>query len=174
MGWDDDDAETSEERAARIEEINAAVEALDAPGCEPDPRLEGIDWMRTDNGDLAHPLQHRCFESAIWFHHKIDELRLGEESYRDLEQFTFEFEMTGVKLGGALDGIARGGPHPKPSFTVACLKRALGHLHKAQAGLEALAPKRLLPEALVEEARTELFEIREGILQLMDRYRGRP
>jgi hypothetical protein len=60
-----------------------------------------------------------------------------------------------------------------PAFTVACLKRALDHLHKSQAGLEAVAPRDLLPEALVGEARKELFEIREGILKLMDVYRGR-
>jgi hypothetical protein len=51
--------------------------------------------------------------------------------------------------------------------------RALGHLHKSQAGLEAVAPKNLLPGKLLAEARKELFEIREGILKLMDEYRGR-
>jgi hypothetical protein len=174
MGWDDDDAENSEERAAWIEEMNAAAaEALDAPEPEPDPHLEGIDWIRTERGDLAHPLQHRCFEGAIRFHHRIGELGLEGASDRDLEQFIFEFQVTGAKLAGALGSIAQGAPVPEPAFTVACLKRALDHLHKSQAGLEALAPKGLLPEALVAEARKELFEIREGILQLMDRYRGR-
>jgi len=47
-------------------------------------------------------------------------------------------------------------------------------LHKSQAGLEAVAPKELLPETMVTEARKELFEIREGILRLMDGFRGRP
>ena len=36
------------------------------------------------------------------------------------------------------------------------------------------APKKLLPETAITEARKELFEIREGILRLMDEYRGRP
>ena len=58
------------------------------------------------------------------------------------------------------------------SFTVAYLKRALDHLHKSQAGLEAVAPKKLMPEKMVAEARKELFEIREGILKLMDEFRG--
>jgi uncharacterized protein YbaR (Trm112 family) len=72
-----------------------------------------------------------------------------------------------------LSGIARGyGPHDG-AFTVAYLKRALDHLHQAQAGLEAVAPKKLLPEKMVSEARKELFEIREGILRLMDEFRGR-
>jgi hypothetical protein len=46
-------------------------------------------------------------------------------------------------------------------------------LHKSQAGLEGLAPKKLLPEKTIAEARKELFEIREGILRLMDEFRGR-
>jgi len=48
-----------------------------------------------------------------------------------------------------------------------------GCLHKSQAGLEAVAPKKLLPEKMIAEARQELFEIREGILKLMDEFRGR-
>ena len=62
---------------------------------------------------------------------------------------------------------------PDGAFTVAYLKRALDHLHKSQAGLEAVAPKKVLPEAMVAQARQELFEIREGILRLMDEFRGR-
>jgi hypothetical protein len=62
---------------------------------------------------------------------------------------------------------------PDAAFTVAALKRALDHLHKSQAGLEAVAPKKLLPETMIVEARRELFEIREGILRLMDEFRGR-
>jgi hypothetical protein len=45
------------------------------------------------------------------------------------------------------------------------------HLHKSQAGLEAVAPKNLLPEKLMTEAHKELFEIREGILKLMDEFK---
>jgi hypothetical protein len=40
------------------------------------------------------------------------------------------------------------------------IKRALDPLHQAQAGLEAVAPKRLLPDEVLCEARRELFEIR--------------
>jgi len=53
------------------------------------------------------------------------------------------------------------------------LKRALDHLHKSQAGLELVSPKNLLPDTLVADARKELFEIREGILRLMDEFRRR-
>jgi hypothetical protein len=175
MGWLRElTEEKAEEERRRIEEMNAACEAaLSEPPPEPDPHREGIDWIRTEEGDLRHPLQHRCFESAVKVWHQADELGLDKTADKDLEQFIFEFQTTGAKLAGALDGIARGEGFPEPAFTVACLKRALDHLHKSQAGLEAVAPKKLLPEPMVAEARKELFEIREGILRLMDGFRGR-
>ncbi|MEI6786750.1 MAG: hypothetical protein WCQ21_38235, partial [Verrucomicrobiota bacterium] len=151
----------------------ACAAALNEPEPEPDPHREGIDWIRTGDGDLRHPLQHRCFESAMKFWHQTDELGLKQRGDKDLDQFIFEFQTTGAKLAGALDGVARGEGFRDASFTVACLKRALDHLHKSQAGLEAVAPKQLLSEAMIAEARKELFAIREGILWLMDEYRGR-
>jgi hypothetical protein len=175
MGWD---RELTEEEAKaedqRIEEINAACEAaLNEPEPQPDPHREGIDWIRTEHGDLRHPLQDHCFESAFRFRRQAGELGLGASGDTDLEQFLFEFQTTGVKLGGALSSIARGEGFPDPAFTVAYLKRALDHLHKSQAGLEGVAAKKLLPETLIAAARKELFEIREGILRLMDQLRGR-
>lgn len=103
----------------------------------------------------------------------VDEMGLERLEDKDLDQFIFEFQTAGAKLAGALTSIARGEGFHDPAFTVAYLKRALDHLHKSQAGLEAVAPKKLLPEATVLEARKELFEIREGILKLMDEFRGR-
>ena len=175
MGWDRElTEEEAEAESQRIEEINAACEAaLDAPEPQPDPHREGIDWVRTEGGDLRHPLQHRCFESAMRFWHQADELGLDESGDKDLEQFVFEFQTAGAKLAGALDGIARGEGFADAAFTVAYLKRAFDHLHKSQAGLEAVVPKKLLPETMVAEARKELFEVREGILRLMDQLRGR-
>src|SRR5207247_9910938 len=99
--------EEAEEERRRIEEINAACEAaLNEPEPEPDPHREGIDWIRTESGDLRHPLQHRCSESAIKFWHEADELGLEKSGDDDLGQFIFEFQTTAVKLGGALGPIA--------------------------------------------------------------------
>ncbi|MDB6065914.1 MAG: hypothetical protein JWR26_2122 [Pedosphaera sp.] len=177
MGWDggenEDENENKDERMS-VEEINAICEAAaNEPPPEPDPQREGIDWIRTEDGDLRHPLQHRCFECAIKFLHSTDELGLDKSTDEDLGQFLFELQITGAKLAGALNGFARGEDFRDTAFTVAYLKRALDHLHKSQAGLEAVAPRNLLPETMVVEARKELFEIREGILGLMDKFRGR-
>jgi len=146
---------------------------LNEPAPEPDPAREGIDWIRSAEGELRHPLQHRCFESAVKFWKQADKLGLEKSGDPDLGQFIFEFQTTGAKLAGALNGIAQGRGYREAAFTVACLKRALDHLHKSQAGLEAVAPKKLLPEKLVAEARLELFAIREGVLTLMDEFRER-
>lgn len=173
MGWS---RELTKNQAAeeqeRIEEINRACEeALNEPPPEPDAHREGIDWIRTEAGELRHPLQHRCFESAIKFWNQADKLGLEKLGDENLDQFVCEFQTTSVKLGGALSGIANGRSDRDHSFTVAYLKRALDHLHKAQAGLEGVAPKKLLSDKMVSEARKELFEIRDGILELMNEFR---
>jgi hypothetical protein len=175
MGWLKElTPEEAEEERRHIEEINRACEeALNEPEPEPEPHREGIDWIRTKDGDLGHPLQHRCSESAMNFWRQADELGFEKSEDKDLGQFIFEFQTTGAKLAGALNGLAEGRDFADSAFTVACLKRALDHLHKSQAGLEAVAPKKLLPAKMVAEARKELFEIREGILKLMDEFRGR-
>jgi hypothetical protein len=173
MGWDRSEDENEDERMS-IEEINALCEAAaNEPPPEPDPHREGIDWIRTENGDLCHPLQHRCFESAVKFHQQAEKLGLEKLEDKDLDQFIFEFQTTAVKLAGALNSIACGQGFRDAAFTVAYLKRALDHLHKSQAGLEAVAPRKLLSGVMIAEARKELLEIREGILRLMDEFRGR-
>lgn len=177
MGWVRElTPEEAEEESRRIEEINRACEeALNEPEPEPDPHREGIDWIRDKHGHLHHPLQHRCAESAVKFWKKTDKLGLKDSDDEDLGTFLGEWLTTGAKLAGALNGIAQDRHEPDAAFTVAYLKRALDHLHKSQAGLERLAKqkKKLLPDKLVAAARKELFEIREGILKLMDEFRGR-
>lgn len=175
MGWDKDEELTEEEAEQQrewIEEMNRACEeALNEPPSEPEPHREGIDWIHTADGDVRHPLQHRCFEGAIKFRRRADELGLERCEDRDLDQFLSEFQITSVKLGGALSGLAHGHDYRDNAFTVAYLKRALDHLHKAQAALEAIAPKALLPTEMLTEARQELLEIRQEILNLMNEFR---
>jgi hypothetical protein len=175
MGWLRElTAEEAEEERQWIEEMNRACEeAMNEPPPKPEPHREGIDWIRDKHGRIHHPLQHRCFESAMKYLKQAEKLGLKKSEDEDLQEFIFEFQTTGAKLAGALNGIAQDRGLADPAFTVACLKRALNHLHKSQAGLQAVAPKKLLPEKMISEAWKELFEIREGILKLMDEFRGR-
>jgi nitric oxide reductase large subunit len=105
------------------------------------------------------------------FWHEADVRGLQKLNDEELEKFLFEFQTTSVKLGGALNGVASGHGCGDAAFTVACLKRALDHLHKTQAALEAVAPKELLPRQTIAEARQELFELRQEVLKLMDDFR---
>jgi hypothetical protein len=172
MGWNRDREPQDESLSA--EEINEICEeAANAPDPEPDPAREGIDWIRTEEGEIRHPVQHRCFESAMRFWKRVNEMIDVEKAPETVHDFLFEFQTAGVKLSGALNSIAEDRVPPEPAFTVAYLKRALGHLHKSQAALESPDTSRTLPEHLVAEARRELFEIRELILKLMDEFRGR-
>src|SRR3989441_3357192 len=106
MGWlGEDPTEEGQERMS-IEEINAICEAAaNEPPPEPDPHREGIDWVRTEDGDLRHPLQHRCFESAVRFWNQAGELGLDTSADNDLGQFIFEFQTAGAKLAGGLNII---------------------------------------------------------------------
>lgn len=171
MGWD---SEADEDSPWEVDEINRVCEeVLNEPEPEPDPLTEGKDWIRTADGDIVHPLQHRCFESAMKFWHACDELGADKSHDGSLNQFIFEFQTTGAKLAGALAGVARGNAPEDGALTVAYLKRALDHLHQSQAGLEAVALKQLLPGELVVEARRELLEIRQEIVDLMNEFRDR-
>ena len=138
-----------------------------------DHRFHALPTVRLSLAVLAHPVQHRCSESACKFWKLADGLGREKWADPDLDQFIFEFQITGAKLAGSLGAVARDQCPPDPGFTVACLKRALNHLGKSLAALEAVAPRKLLPETMVAEARQELLEIREEILRLMDTFRGR-
>lgn len=173
-GADEDPSEEKHENRLDVEEFNRILqEAVENP-LQPDPATEGVDWLRVENGgleDICHPLQHRCFESAMALWHTCDQLGLLEKEDDALHALVNEFQTTGAKLAGALNGLAYGRDTDEPGFVVACLKRALNHLHKAQAGLESVAPKKLLPEMVLAQTRSELFEIREEILRLMEEFR---
>jgi hypothetical protein len=173
MGWSRDEEEDATPGTS-VEEINAICEAaVNEPEPEPAPEREGIDWIRTKSGRLHHPLQHRCYETAVRYQQLASELGLDKSADADLERFLFELLCTAAKLAGALDAYTRRDVVRDDAFTVAALKRALARLHQSQCGLEALAPRKVLPEAMLADARQELFGIREGILRLMDEFRGR-
>jgi hypothetical protein len=173
MGWDRGEEEDADPFMS-VEEMNRITEeVLNEPKSEPDPHTEGKNWIRTEEGEIRHPLQHRCFKSAMKYAHDCDELGLEKSEDADLHQFIFEFRTASVKLAGALDGVAEGREPRDAGFTVAYLKRALDHIHKAQASLESVASRKRLPEKLTSGARKELFEIREELIRLMDEFRGR-
>ena len=167
MGWTESDAEN--ERPIDWEEAQSAMEEEELT---PDPLTEGKDWIRTDNGDIRHPLQHKCFEYAIALGRDI-KAQPDEKTDERLAKLIFEYQMTAVKLAGPLNSLAYGRGLKSPAFTTASLKRALNHLHKAQEFLALAIEQSYIPLKISKRVSKELFEIREDILTLMDEFRGR-
>jgi len=164
--------EAEGDRGPEADDERFALEVPDdLPPLEPDPATEGVDWVREEDGDISHPLSLRAFNSSLDLWHKCKELGLGKLDDEDLGALLTEFQITGAKLAGALESLAYGRNLKDGAFVVACLKRALSHLHGAQSALEKVAPKELLPTELVSSTRTELFQIREEILRLMEEFR---
>ena len=184
MGWtwmDDALDEAASEKttadAAQPEILEAApedsfgVEVPDeAPPLEPDPATEGVDWIRAEDGDISHPLSLRAFNGSVALWDRCKELGTLDEA--EVSDLVSEYQITGAKLAGALDSLAYGRDLREGAFIVAYLKRALSHLHAAQAALERVAAKSLLPPETVAHTRAELFSLREDILRLMTEFRG--
>jgi hypothetical protein len=140
---------------------------------EPDPATEGIDWIRGEDGGVRHPLALRALNGSMALWNRCKTLGLGREDNDDLCRLLGEFQIMGAKLAGALNSLAYGRHLTEGAFVVACLKRALNHLHLAQSSLEKVAVTKLLPSDAVGATRAELFAIREEILRLMDEFRRR-
>jgi hypothetical protein len=169
MGWEWlEEALEADERGAL-----PPREKIEAPALEPNPATEGMDWVRDEDGHIHHPLTKRAFESAMAMWHFCEEKGLlGDDGDSDLREMVFEFQTAGAKLAGALDSLGYDEEGDREGgFVVAALKRALNYLHKSMAAAENVAVKKLLPSERFETFRADLFEIREEILGLMQRFR---
>ncbi|HEY4283921.1 MAG TPA: hypothetical protein VGM62_12720 [Chthoniobacterales bacterium] len=172
MGWEWlEEALEADERGAL-----PPREEMEAPELVPNPATEGVDWIRDKNGRIKHPLSERSFQSSISIWHFCEDLGLlGDNSDADLEEMVFEFQTAGAKIAGALNSLAYDDDdsHRDGGFVVAALKRALNYVHKSIAAAERVAQKKLLPADRLETFRTEQFGIREEMLALMQKYRGK-
>ena len=89
----------------------------------------------------------------------------------------FQFQKTGAKIAGALNSLAYDDDDDglrDAGFIVAALKRALGYLNTSIAAAEKVAHKQLLDPERLKSFCAELFDVREEILALMQRYRFKP
>jgi hypothetical protein len=172
MGWDRlDDLLDADERGVFDEEKSAMAEEEDWDPLEPNAATEGVDWIRTGDGRIKHPLARRSQEAsvAVWQRCKALGL-LGEDGDEDVADLAFQAHMLSAKLAGALNGLAYR-TIPDPGFVVAYLKRALTFFDGAMAAALKVEEKGVLDEALLRDFRQEWFGIREDALALMERYR---
>ncbi|MBN1270470.1 MAG: hypothetical protein JXB04_12840 [Kiritimatiellae bacterium] len=171
MGWTWlEELMDADEKGLFEEERKAAEREADEP-LVPDPLTEGRDWIRTEDGDIRHPLSHRAFHLSVGIWHACDDRGLlGETADKDLRDMIFQTQMLSAKLAGALNSLGYDGSR-EGGFVVACLKRALQFFDGAVAAWEKVQKKKLLDEDLLGNYRRDLFEIREEMLRLMERYR---
>jgi len=173
MGWSHPaERETGEDEVApeALADSGELTEGLES--FEPDPGTEGVDWVRTEDGDVSHPLVERCSEGAVRFWREQAPDGQAQPKDPDLNLLLAEYQITTAKLAGALNGLAYGRDSQHPAFVVACLKRAISHLHAAIASLSEVRTKRLVEEPVATRVAGELFGIRESILALMAEFRA--
>jgi hypothetical protein len=172
MGWSWlDDAMDADSRGA-FEPERRAFEAEGAPPeLEPDPATEGVNWIRTEQDRVMHPLTHRASDLAMkmWRACKQRGL-LEEDGDQDLHDMISQSQTLGAKLAGALNMLAYD-HEPEGGFVVASLKRALKYFEGAIAAGDVVRAKALLPPEELEPFLTELFAIRESMIDIMNRYR---
>lgn len=133
---------------------------------EPDPSREGFDWVRDEEGEIAHPIKKRATNLVYTF---LDELRAAgnpQENHPGLADFVSHTMILSAKLAGALGSVARDCA-PESGFTIASLKRALEVLHQALAAAGSLGPDTPFPAARLAYFRNELFAIREQVIALI-------
>src|SRR5205814_7860144 len=184
MGWswleealDREDEHEAEDLEANIDEENEDqsenyIEDYELP--PPDPMREGIDWVRDQRGHILHPIEKRAHDIL---HALIDELkaadRFPEAEDEQVADFVTGFMTLSAKLAGALGGVAHGDDFFEPGMVIAWLKRILEILNKTIAAADAVKAKDLLSAERFAYYRSELFAIREDVLELIQQLRSR-
>ena len=140
------------------------------PELIPNPKTEGIDWIRREDGEVTHPLTDFAFRTAMDMWHYCNEENLTNNIDPDLQCMLFQAQNLSAKLAGALNGLAYD-THVEGGFIVACLKRALTYFNESSAAVSKVEQKKLIHPEILRDFRTHLHEIRQEILELMDRFR---
>ncbi len=191
MGWawleealdrQDEEIESKQENEAEDLEAEVDQEKKDESGDDledyelppPDPMREGIDWVRDERGHILHPIEKHADDAL---HALLDELKAAgqfpEEKDEQLADFVSGFMTLSAKLASALGGVARGDDFFEPGMVIAWLKRTLDLLNQTIAAADAARGKDLLPAGRFAYYRSELFAIREEVLELIKEMRSR-
>ncbi len=172
MGWNRLDDLLDADSRGLFDKARAEMNEEPEPDPEPDPATEGVDWVRTESGYVKHPLVIRAQEASMAMWKRCKERGLMEEDGEAcVREMTFQFRMIATKLAGALNSLAYRSS-PDPGFVVAYLKRALGYFNPTMEALQQVEEKNLVSAAELARYRQDLFELREAILDLMQRFRA--
>jgi len=164
MGWELAEEDDSEE--AFDDE-----EAFDREWAEGEEAARTETEEDVESYEPRHPIVASMMEATANLFYETDSRGLlNDEPSNPWNQLIWHSQMTVSKLIASLEDVAEG-VDLEPGFLVATLKRALHLLHLTIATLEAAAsaPPKRYPWA--KEARRELFDIRESIIDLMQAFR---
>jgi hypothetical protein len=154
------------------DESETDIEDYELP--PPDPMREGIDWVRDERGHILHPIEKRAHDTL---HALLDELKAAdhfpEKEDEQVADFVSGFMTLSAKLAGALGGVTRGEDFFEAGMVIAWLKRILEILNKTIAAADAVKAKGLLSAERFAYYRSELFAIREDVLELIKQLRSR-
>ncbi|MFA7257270.1 MAG: hypothetical protein WC047_06835 [Kiritimatiellales bacterium] len=174
MGWEQIEEYLNAKADGELpekEEDPFDVEEFEMP--EPDPLTEGIDWIRDERGHPKHPLCHRAFEVVTGMWHDCDDAGLMKKSgSKAVQDMVFSAQMVNAKLAGALNSLWMDSDRDG-GFIVAYLKRALKYFNETMAHYQTVKKEGCVPDKRLERFHTDLCSIREEILRLMDKYRGK-
>jgi hypothetical protein len=165
-----DDLELKVDQEKKDESVDD-IENYELP--PPNPMREEIDWVRDESGHILHPIEKRAHDAL---HGLLDELKASErfpEEDAQVADFVSGFMTLSAKLAGALGGVARGDDFFEPGMVIAWLKRILEILNKTIAAADATKGKDFLPAEPFSYFRSELFAIREDVLELIKELRSR-
>lgn len=137
---------------------------------------ESVDFEDEDLEDLdddEHPVARRARELAAHLYKMTEERGLLKSRDATLLSLLTCSNATATKVGGALSA-ALDDDLPDNGFVIASLKRALTPLHQAIAAATRIAEKIPEESPWLNDARDELFHIRQEVLRLMQEFRDEP
>jgi hypothetical protein len=177
MGWtwleEELDARQSGEVSGGARANEEAFEgAEDFEETPPDPDREGIDRVHDDGERVIHPVAKRARDLLDPLLDVLktagDEHTPGDEPFFD---FVDEFMTVSVKLCAHLGFIARPNLSGDSGLLIAWLKRDLDILNKTLAALAKLDGHPRLSAERQAFYRSELFAVREDVLEIIARLR---
>jgi hypothetical protein len=136
-----------------------------------------MELLKRDAETPTHPLSKRAMSFALKLQEDVESMGLlsPRERHRShpLLSVIVSIISVGGKLASALDSMAAGFK-PDPGYTVALMKRAQLPLNEALHALACVNLEHLPKDALIWVAtvRSELFDLRSDVLDLMSTIRN--
>ena len=163
MGWEPEEVE---EFRDDWQDVTESLQAQD-----PDEMLENAGMFTEDEEGSHHPLSRRAMDFALRLQRDAKARGLFEGDIareNPVLSVIVSIIALGGKLAAALDGTMHGFD-PEPGFVIAMLKRSQVPLNEALHALSSIQMSGLSKDTRIWliGARTELFDLRKDILDLM-------